>query len=476
MRSDGIQLARSTKRSSPAEARELRFVERASWIPSLRIHYFLAADGLSIALIWMTALVTLLALLYSWNVERLPRAFFGLFLLLETGLVGVFAAFDLFLFYVFWEVVLLPMFLLIGIWGGPRRVYAAVKFLLYTLVGSVLMLVAILYLYFAFSPHSFDLLALTSLAPGLAPGAAAWVFAGLFLCFAIKVPAVPLHTWLPDAHVEAPTGASMVLAGLLLKMGVYGFFRLLFPLVPAVATGHAGVWLVAGLGVASIVWGGLVAMAQADWKALVAYSSVSALGYSLLGLAAMTGAGLMGAALQAVNHCVESPLLFALVGVVQERAGHRDLRRMGGLAAQMPVFAALAFVGFFAALGLPGLNMFWGEALVYLGAYEPTSLLRAGDARAGGVHATWLVYVALAAIVVTAAYVLWAVQRALLGPPRERALEMPDANGREVLAIAPLCLLCILLGVLPQIAIGFLGPSVTALLETIRAGVPAGVR
>jgi NADH-quinone oxidoreductase subunit M len=481
-----IERARTADPEAKAEARELRaalanpqcahlkLVEHRPWIRAFRIHYLLAADGLSLPLVWLTALLTPLCLLLSWRIEKLPSAFFALFLLLEGALVGVFVALDLFLFYVFWELVLLPMYLLIGIWGGPRRIYAAVKFFIYTLLGSVLMLVAFLYMHFQTDPRSWNLLAIETVVRDpliVSLGAQRWLFLALFVGFAVKVPAFPFHTWLPDAHVEAPTGASMVLAGVLLKMGVYGFFRFLYPLFPEVATSPSVVWFIAVIGMVNVVYGSLVAMAQTDFKALVAYSSIGAMGYCLLGVAAQTAGGATGAALQAWNHGIESPLLFGLVGVVYDRVRHRNLSEMGGLASVMPHTAALATVGFFAALGLPGLNMFVGEALTLLGAYVPESLIAGGTRAFPGIGARWIVYASLSGIVLTAAYVLWTVQRVFLGPLRAEHVQLPDLDAREALALAPLAALCVVLGVFPHLLIDYMAPSLDAILRfTLAAG------
>jgi NADH-quinone oxidoreductase subunit M len=321
------------------------------------------------------------------------------------------------------------------------------------------------------------LLALTALVPGLAQGIQWWLFAALFIGFAIKVPVFPFHTWLPDAHVEAPTAASMVLAGILLKMGVYGFFRFLYPLVPDACLSQAAIWLVAVLGMVNLVYGALVAMAQTDFKSLVAYSSISAMGYCLLGLAAMNMYGLMGGALQSFNHGIESPLLFCLVGVVYERAHHRNLNEFGGLGLQMPYYAGLAVIGFMAALGLPGLNMFIGEAITFLGAYVPESLIRAAGPEAEkpfiagthGIAASWIVYVSLAGIVFTAAYVLWTIQRVFFGPLKKKEyLEFDDVNPRETVSLVPLCALCVLFGVWPALLIDYMSPSLQAILEQVK--------
>ena len=360
-----------------AASEHIRYVEFGSWITSFNINYFMGADGLSLPLVWLTALLGILCIAYSWNIEKGTKAYFALFLILETGLMGVFLALDFFLFYVFWEIVLLPMYFLIGIWGGPRRVYAAIKFFIYTLVGSVIMLLCMLALYFHSGFETFNVLTLMEVAPSFSFTMQMYLFLGLFVGFAIKVPVFPFHTWLPDAHVEAPTAASVILAGVLLKMGGYGFFRFSFGLAPNAARGDVEIPIfgnfvifLAVLGVINIVYGALCAMAQTDFKRLVAYSSVSHMGYVLLGLAAMTDAGIQGAALQMFNHGLSSAMMFLIVGVIYDRAHHRNLTKFGGLATQMPYYTGLATVGFFASLGLPGLNGFISEALCFIGAYE----------------------------------------------------------------------------------------------------------
>ncbi len=448
------------------QSKHLRFVEDYPWIASFKIRYLLAADGLSIPLIWLTALLTILCLVYSWNVEKLDRAYFALFLLLETGLIGVFCALDFFLFYVFWEIVLLPMYFLIGIWGGPRRIYAAIKFFIYTIVGSVLMLVAMLAIYFQAEPHSFNVVSLMAVVPFLAQSFQWWIFVALFIAFAIKVPVFPFHTWLPDAHVEAPTAASMVLAGILLKMGGYGFFRFSYPLTPDLATSEGFVYFIAILGMINIVYGALVAMAQNDFKSLVAYSSISHMGFVLLGLAALTPGGYMGGVWQMVNHGISSPMMFCLVGVIYDRAHHRNLNDFGGIGLQMPWYTGLAVLGFFAALGLPGLNGFIGEVLTFLGAYQAESLLTKFGAR-------WIVYVSLTGIVLTAAYILWTIQRVYLGPIKEKYLAFRDLDGREALSLVPLAALCVLFGVYPALLIDYMDPSIQAILDAVKPAAGA---
>jgi NADH-quinone oxidoreductase subunit M len=375
--------------------------------------------------------------------------------------MGVFCALDFFLFYVFWEIVLLPMYFLIGFWGGPRRIYAAIKFFIYTLVGGALMLVAMLFLYFKASEYvgtyTFNMLTLMQVAPQIPLSIQWWIFGALFIGFAIKVPVFPFHTWLPDAHVEAPTAASVILAGVLLKMGGYGFLRLNWTLAPQAAVSTQIVLLVGVLGLVNIVYGALVAMAQKDFKSLVAYSSISHMGYVLLGMAAWTHAGVQGAALQMFTHGISSAMLFLIVGVVYERAHHRDLGRFGGIGLKMPYYTGLATIGFFASLGLPGLCGFVSEAFVFLGAFGTDSLVD-----------RWIVYASVAGIVLTAAYLLWTFQRVYMGKLDEKYASFPDVNGREVVSLAPLAALAVLVGVLPSVVLQYLDVSLKPLVELLR--------
>lgn len=442
-------------------AKTMKYAEFVPWIKPFRINYFLGVDGLSLPLVFLTALLGILCLVYSWNMEKAPKAYFALFLLLETGLMGVFCALDFFLFYVFWEIVLLPMYFLIGFWGGPRRIYAAIKFFIYTLVGGALMLVAMLYLYFKtaeyIGSYTFNMLTLMQVAPQIPLSIQWWIFGALFIGFAIKVPVFPFHTWLPDAHVEAPTAASVILAGVLLKMGGYGFLRLNWTLAPQAALSTQIVLLVGTLGLVNIVYGALVAMAQKDFKSLVAYSSISHMGYVLLGLAAWTYAGVEGAALQMFTHGISSAMLFLIVGVVYERAHHRDLGRFGGIGLQMPYYTGLATIGFFASLGLPGLCGFVSEAFVFLGAFSTESLI-----------AKWVVYASVAGIVLTAAYLLWTFQRVYMGKLDEKYSKFPDVNGREVVSLAPLAALAILVGVVPSVVLQYLDLSLKPLVDLLK--------
>jgi NADH-quinone oxidoreductase subunit M len=351
------------------------------------------------------------------------------------------------------------MYFLIGIWGGPRRVYAAIKFFIYTLVGSVLMLLAMLALYFNTDPYTFNMLTLMQLAPGFSASFQWWIFLALFIGFAIKVPVFPFHTWLPDAHVEAPTAASVILAGVLLKMGGYGFFRILYPMAPDAGVSHFFIMMVALLGLINIVYGALCAMAQKDFKSLVAYSSISHMGYVLLGMAAFTPGGANGAVLQMFNHGVSSAMMFLLVGVVYDRAHHRDLNRFGGLGLQMPYYTGLATIGFFASLGLPGLNGFISEALVFLGAFSTTMFPK------------WIVFVSASGIVLTAGYILWTIQRVYFGPLNEKYAKFKDVSAREVAVLAPLAVLCILFGVWPKLILDTLGGSINTFLDLMQNSI-----
>ena len=428
------------------------------------IQYFVGVDGLSFPLVILTTFVTFLACLASWNIEhwknnRGVKGYFALFLLLETGMIGVFVALDFFLFYIFWEVMLLPMYFLIGVWGGPRKEYAAIKFFLYTLAGSVLMLVVLVAFYY-FQPvdpvthmKTFSLIEMArspqiqavfnsprTLFLGVQFSTIMFLF--LFIGFAIKVPVFPFHTWLPDAHVEAPTPISMILAGVLLKMGAYGLFRISYPILPAAAELFA--YGLALLGVINIVYGALCAMAQTDFKRLVAYSSISHMGYVLLGLAIMTPAGFQGAMFQVMAHGISSPMCFFLVGIIYDRAHHREINKFGGLWLSMPVYGSLATLGFFASLGLPGLCGFIGEFWVLVATFS-----------AQGVHPwmTWakpLAVVAAFGVVLTAGYILWMIQRVYLGKARPEHAGFPEITAREIFILTPFAILAIALGILPD--------------------------
>ena len=435
------------------------------------IEYFVGIDGLSFPLVILTTLITFLACLASWNIEHWKishgaRGYFALFLLLETGMLGVFCALDFFLFYIFWEVMLLPMYFLIGVWGGPRKEYAAIKFFIYTLAGSVLMLVALLALYF-YAPvghRTFDLIKMATdgeiqkafnSATFLGWRFAPFMFVLLYIGFAIKVPVFPFHTWLPDAHVEAPTPISMILAGILLKMGAYGLLRISYPILPVAA--HWAAYGLAILGVINIIYGALCAMAQTDFKRLVAYSSISHMGYVLLGIAIMTPAGLEGAMFQVIAHGISSPMCFFLVGVIYDRAHHREINKFGGLWLTMPVYGSLATLGFFASLGLPGLCGFIGEFWVLIATFS-----------ANFAWAKPMAVIAATGVILTAGYILWMIQRVYLGKQRSEYAGFPEATGREILVLAPMAVLAVILGILPDQALfRFMNGTLTQITDLL---------
>jgi NADH-quinone oxidoreductase subunit M len=443
----------------------MQFVQRGAWIPAYHIEYFVGVDGISITMVILTALLCFLCMFASFGIDKALKGYFALFLLLETGMMGTFVALDFFLFFVFWELMLLPMYFLIGIWGGPRREYAAIKFFLYTLLGSVLMLVTILYLYFASDPHSFDLTRLGSLvANTIPPDVQLILWVALFIGFAIKIPAFPFHTWLPDAHVEAPTAISVILAGVLLKMGTYGILRINYGILPAATLApfwrgqSVAFWLLAALGTWNIIYGAVCAMAQTDLKKLVAYSSISHMGYVMLGMAAFTPQGINGAVLQMFNHGTITAMLFLLVGVIYDRAHHRQIDGFGGLASMLPVYTGVTGFAFFAAMGLPGLSAFISEVLVLLGAWQQYPALTV---------------VAASAVVLTAGYLLWALQRMYLGPPNEKYRTLPDINMRELFTLVPLAAIVLLLGIYPTLILNLQSPTLLRLNDRVRATASA---
>jgi len=450
-----------------------QLLQQAAWIPSFNITYFVGIDGLSLLLIALTTFLTPLALIGTWNsIQHRLKEYTAMVLLLEVGMVGVFAALDLVLFYVFWEAMLIPMYFIIGIWGGQDRVYAAVKFFLYTLFGSLLMLVAILTLgYFASTQpggrFTTNLLELYQVARGLPVHPQIWMFLAFALSFAIKVPVFPLHTWLPDAHVQAPTVGSVILAGVLLKMGTYGFVRFCLPLFPDASL--QAVPYISVLAVIGIVYGALVAMVQTDIKKLVAYSSVSHLGFVMLGIFSMTEEGMQGAIIQMVNHGLSTGALFLLVGMLYDRTHTREIRDYGGVAKLMPVYAAFLMIMSLSSIGLPGLNGFVGEFLILLGAFTSSVL----ESR---------LYAAFAGlgVIFSAVYLLWMYQRVMLGPVRDGELygghRLLDLTKREIVALVPIVVMIVWIGVYPKT---FLSQSAKVskrtveYMESVRRAAPA---
>lgn len=439
-----------------SSVREPQFVEKHQWIVSLGVQYLIGIDGLSILLVLLTTFLTPLCVLISWTDVRLKaRQYYALLLMLETGILGVFVSLDLFLFYLFWEAMLIPMYFLIGVWGGPRKLYAAVKFFLYTIAGSLLMLVAILFLYNAHfqatGSHSFNIFELYGTA---VPGDRAfWLFLAFFVAFAIKVPVFPFHTWLPDAHTEAPTAGSVILAGVLLKMGTYGMVRLAIPLFPQVA--HQAAPVVIVLSLIGIIYGALVAMVQPDIKKLVAYSSVSHLGFVVLGIFAFNELGWQGASLQMVNHGLSTGALFLLVGMLYERRHTRLISEFGGIAKQMPIYFFLFLIVLLSSIGLPLLNGFVGEFLILIGAFRISSTVAI-------IGATGIIW--------GAAYMLWMFQRVMFGPlEKPENKQLKDLNAREIAILVPIILAMFWIGLSSN---SFLGKTATAVKASLEHANP----
>ncbi|HWR82105.1 MAG TPA: NADH-quinone oxidoreductase subunit M, partial [Candidatus Deferrimicrobium sp.] len=407
-----------------------------NWIPSLNIQYYLGVDGISIPMLFLTGLLTTLSLLASFNIENRVKEYFAFFLLLEAGMMGVFVSLDFFLFYVYWEVMLVPMYFLIGVWGGPRREYAAIKFFLYTLLGSLFMLVAILILYFTSEPHTLNMMTLIQTAPTLSHTLQMVCFIFFFIAFAIKVPVWPFHTWLPDAHVEAPTAVSVILAGVLLKMGTYAMLRVSWPMFPR-ALQELSFWI-AVLGVIAIIYGALVSMAQKDLKKLVAYSSVSHMGFCMLALAAFPSVtALAGCMFQMVSHGLITGALFLLVGVLYDRAHTREIAAFGGLGAKIPVYSGIMVLFSMASLGLPGMSGFVSEFMVFVGSFSTLNKV--------------LVGISVLGVVLGATYILRMVQQIFLGEFNlSRWGALTEINVREIISVAPLAVLTIAIGVYPK--------------------------
>lgn len=439
---------------------DMQFTEQYSWIPSLGVEYIFGIDGISLLLIVMTTIITSIAIISSYTAINFRiKEYYVSILFLETGMLGVFMSLDFFLFYIFWEVMLVPMYFLIGIWGGGRRLYSAIKFFLYTLFGSLFMLLGILAIYFlnanpqyGTGQYTFNIVELQKMNLPLHPFQF-WIFLAFFLGFAIKVPMFPFHTWLPDAHTDAPTAGSVLLAGILLKMGTYGFVRFCLPMFP-----EASVYFMpymAGLALVGIVYGALVALAQKDIKRLVAYSSVSHLGFVMLGIFSLNKHGLTGAILQMVNHGISTGALFLIVGMIYERRHTRLIADFGGLSSKMPIYTTMFAVTMFSSMGLPGLNGFVGEFLILVGAFEANKIY------AG---------IAVIGIILGAAYMLWLFQRMMFGPldkPENQKLQ--DMNRREIAYMVPLIVFMFWIGLFPKPFISVIEPAVDKIISRLNS-------
>ncbi|MBI3662471.1 MAG: NADH-quinone oxidoreductase subunit M [Acidobacteria bacterium] len=447
-----------------------QFIEYAPWIPSIGADYRLGIDGISYLLILLTTLLGAIAILSSWSaIQSRVKEYYILLLLLQVGMLGVFMSLDFFLFYVFWEVMLVPMYFLIGVWGSDRRLYAAIKFFLYTLAGSVLMLLAILAMYFnhaamhaaawgcalqaVHEASTFNIEVLLAVVPSFGATLQQWLFWGVFFAFAIKVPMFPFHTWLPDAHTEAPTAGSVILAGVLLKMGTYGFLRFSVPMFPDAVKNPKIMAAVITLSIVAIIYGALVCMMQKDMKKLIAYSSVSHLGFCTLGIFVLTPAGLTGSVIQQINHGLSTGMLFLIVGVLYERRHTRLISDYGGISTPMPNFAAVYLIASLSSLGMPVLNGFIGEFTILKGVFE--------------VNKVWAAWGSLG-IVLGAAYLLWLYQRVMYGPVTNPANEkLPDLNAREMACFLPLIALCFWIGVYPAPLFRILEQPVKKIVLTV---------
>ena len=432
-----------------------QFYESHAWIESLGINYIVGLDGISLPLFVLTTLLCMLSVIFSWDVERRPKEYFGLMLILEVGILGVFVALDYFMFYVFWEIVLIPMYFMIGVWGGPRKDYAAIKFFIYTHIASLAMLIAIMAMYFEAGIGTFSMEAIAGESVDFSRGMQFAIFAAMLFGFGVKLPMVPFHTWLPDAHVEAPTAGSVLLAGLLLKMGGYGLIRVAIPSLPSGAEDM--VLVMAIIAVVSILYGAILCLAQDDLKKMVAYSSISHMGFVLLGYATLGELGVVAGVFQMFAHGLVTAVLFMMCGVVQHKCGTRLIPVLGGLAKKMPVAAALMTIGFLASLGLPGLVSFAAEFMVFAAVFFKWGM--------------WI-FVPIIGVAVTAAYYLWALQRSMFGPMTDRidTSHLKDISWYEGIPVAVLVFLIAVFGVFPSLVFSRIGPAVEIALRAFGGG------
>jgi NADH-quinone oxidoreductase subunit M len=440
------------------KTKDFQFVEKMNWIPSIGASYHLGIDGYSLLLVVLTGLLGFLSILSSWSaIDHRLKEYYANFLVLQFATLGVFMAMDFLLFFVFWELVLVPMYFIIAIWGGARRIYASFKFIIYTLIGSVVMFLGVLALYFEhfrqFQSYTFNMQELLHTSTAGALGW--WIFWAFFLGFAVKVPMFPLHTWLPDAHTEAPTAGSVILASVLLKMGTYGFLRFSLPLLPDAARNPTVVNVMAVLSIIGIVYGALVSLMQKDWKKLVAYSSVSHLGFCTLGIFALNPAGISGSILQQINHGISTGMLFLIVGVVYERRHTREIAEYGGLHRVMPVFSIVFLITALSSMGMPPLNGFIGEITILKGAYL--------------MSLNWAVWAAVG-IALGAAYLIWLYQRTMLGEVAERNAKLTDLNWREIAVFAPLIVWAFWIGLYPKPFFEVLERPVAQIVERVQPG------
>ena len=440
---------------------QFQFIHQVTWIKSLNISYHVGVDGISLLLVLLTTFLTPLTLLSTWKaIEKNVKMFTFSMLFLEAGMLGVFISLDIFLFYIFWEAMLIPMYFIIGIWGGERRIYASLKFFIYTMFGSLLMLVAIIWLTVYASgmlgKFTTSLVDLYKVGPTIPHQIQGWMFGAFFLSFAIKVPIFPLHTWLPDAHVEAPTAGSVILAGVLLKMGTYGLIRFCLPLFPQSAVQYAP--LVSVLAVIGIIYGALVSMVQTDMKKLVAYSSVSHLGFVVLGIFAMTVESVQGAVIQMINHGLSTGALFLLVGILYERTHRRDIAFYGGIAKIVPLYATILMIASLSSIGLPGLNGFIGEFLILLGSFKSSVL-----------NSWWFTIFAATGVIFAAVYLLWMYQRIVFGEVKNEELkhELTDMNLREMIVMVPILFFIVWIGVYPNTFLKLTEASTQSILQQV---------